>query len=201
MKVVLFCGGLGLRIRDAEGIPKPMVPVGFRPILWHLMRYYAHYGHKDFILCLGYKGEMIKEYFLNYQALNNDFTICLGQREGITFHGQDDQQGFQVTLVDTGGLERQHNLRQVETFYFGQFMFLQVAVFFPRPQPEANARGGPAGAAGHGRRARATCTLQTFRESVCGPGAISIRRCPGERSMPPRSLQRAPACPGAAGGK
>ena len=65
MKVVLFCGGLGMRLREySESIPKPMVPVGYRPILWHVMRYYAHFGHKDFILCLGYKADTIKHYFL-----------------------------------------------------------------------------------------------------------------------------------------
>ena len=68
MKVVLFCGGLGMRLRDySESIPKPMVPVGYRPIIWHLMRYYAHFGHKDFILCLGYKADVIKQYFLELQ--------------------------------------------------------------------------------------------------------------------------------------
>ena len=68
MKVVLFCGGLGMRLRDyAENVPKPMVPLGYRPILWHLMKYYAHFGHRDFVLCLGYRGDMIKNYFLNYE--------------------------------------------------------------------------------------------------------------------------------------
>src|SRR5713101_7199698 len=67
MKVVLFCGGLGLRMREySEAVPKPMVPIGYRPILWHVMKYYAHYGHKDFILCLGYKADVIKNYFRNY---------------------------------------------------------------------------------------------------------------------------------------
>ena len=67
MKVVLFCGGLGMRIREAgENVPKPMVTIGYRPILWHVMKYYAHFGHKDFILCLGYRGDVIKNYFLNY---------------------------------------------------------------------------------------------------------------------------------------
>ena len=69
MKVVLFCGGLGTRLREhSDTIPKPLVPVGNRPIIWHLMRYYAHFGHKDFVLCLGYRGDMIREYFLNYQT-------------------------------------------------------------------------------------------------------------------------------------
>ena len=71
MKVVLFCGGLGTRMRDySETIPKPMVPIGYRPIIWHVMKYYAHYGHKDFILCLGYKADVIKNYFRNFEAIH-----------------------------------------------------------------------------------------------------------------------------------
>ncbi len=75
MKVVLFCGGLGTRLREhSEVIPKPLVNIGYRPIMWHLMRYYAHFGHKDFVICLGYRGDMIREYFLNYnECLTNDF--------------------------------------------------------------------------------------------------------------------------------
>src|ERR671936_836341 len=82
MKVVLFCGGLGMRIREAgENVPKPMVTIGYRPILWHVMKYYAHYGHKDFILCLGYRGDVIKQYFLDYdECLSNDFTLSEGGR-------------------------------------------------------------------------------------------------------------------------
>ena len=80
MKVVLFCGGLGTRLREhSETIPKPLVNVGIRPIVWHLMRYYAHYGHKDFVLCLGYRGDLIREYFRNYdECLSNDFTMSNG---------------------------------------------------------------------------------------------------------------------------
>ena len=82
MKVVLFCGGLGLRLRDyADHIPKPMVPIGYRPILWHVMKYFAHFGHKDFILCLGHRGDLIKQYFLNYdECLSNDFVFSKGGR-------------------------------------------------------------------------------------------------------------------------
>ena len=82
MKVVLFCGGKGLRLRDyAETLPKPMVPIGPRPILWHIMRYYAHFGYKDFLLCLGYKADVIKDYFLRYnEALSNDFVLSDGGR-------------------------------------------------------------------------------------------------------------------------
>ena len=76
MKVVLFCGGQGLRMGGAENLPKPMVLVGKRPLLWHVMKYYAHYGHKDFILCLGYGAEAIKNYFINYaEYLSNDFVL------------------------------------------------------------------------------------------------------------------------------
>ena len=83
MKVVLFCGGQGMRLRDySETIPKPMVQIGYRPILWHVMRYYAHFGHRDFILCLGHKAEAIKDYFLNYdECLSNDFVLEAGSRD------------------------------------------------------------------------------------------------------------------------
>lgn len=82
MKVVLFCGGLGLRLRDyGQAVPKPMVPIGQRPILWHVMRYYAHFGYKEFVLCLGYKADVVKEYFLRYnEALSNDFVLSEGGR-------------------------------------------------------------------------------------------------------------------------
>ncbi len=84
MKVVLFCGGLGTRLRDYdENVPKPMVSIGYRPIMWHLMKYYAHFGHKDFILCLGYKADVIKKYFLEYnECLSNDFVLVRRRAEG-----------------------------------------------------------------------------------------------------------------------
>ena len=103
MKVVILCGGLGTRLREeTEFRPKPMVEIGGRPILWHIMKIYAHYGFRDFVLCLGYRGNMIKEYFLNYEAMNNDFTICLGNQNRINYHGAHNEQDFSVTLVDTG---------------------------------------------------------------------------------------------------
>ena len=81
MKVVILCGGLGTRLREeTEFRPKPMVEVGRRPILWHIMKMFAHYGLRDFVLCLGYRGNVIKEYFLNYETMNNDFTVTLGRR-------------------------------------------------------------------------------------------------------------------------
>jgi glucose-1-phosphate cytidylyltransferase len=102
MKVVLFCGGLGTRLREhSDTIPKPLVTVGYRPIIWHLMRYYAHYGHRDFVLCLGYRGEMIREYFLNYnEALSNDFTMSDRGRH-IELHSTD-LDDWRITFVDTG---------------------------------------------------------------------------------------------------
>lgn len=103
MKTVILCGGLGTRLREeTEFRPKPMVEIGGRPILWHIMKCYAQSGFQDFVLCLGYRGNMIKEYFLNYEAMNNDFTICLGQRSQIQYNGIHTEQGFQVTLADTG---------------------------------------------------------------------------------------------------
>ena len=103
MKVVVLCGGLGTRLREeTEYRPKPMVEVGGRPILWHIMKSYAHNGFTDFVLCLGYRGNMIKEYFLNYEAMNNDFTIGLGQQSQIRYNALHEEQGFQVTLADTG---------------------------------------------------------------------------------------------------
>ena len=102
MKVVLFCGGLGTRLREhSDTIPKPLVSVGYRPILWHLMRYYAHFGHKDFILCLGYRGDLIREYFLNYKEhMSNDFTMSRGGTQ-IELHSSDTQD-WKITFVDTG---------------------------------------------------------------------------------------------------
>jgi glucose-1-phosphate cytidylyltransferase len=102
MKVVLFCGGLGTRLREhSDTIPKPLVNVGARPIIWHLMRYYAHFGHKDFILCLGYQGQMIRDYFLKYsESLSNDFTLSEGGTK-IDLYGSDIQD-WRITFVETG---------------------------------------------------------------------------------------------------
>lgn len=102
MKVVLFCGGLGTRLRDhSGGLPKPMVNIGSRPILWHIMKYYAHYGHKDFILCLGYKADVIKNFFLNYdQCLSSDFTLSNGSKQmHLT---ESDISDWKITFADTG---------------------------------------------------------------------------------------------------
>lgn len=102
-KVVILCGGQGTRLREeTEYRPKPLVDIGGRPILWHIMKLYANYGFLDFVLCLGYRGQMIKEYFLNYEAMNNDFTICLGRNNQIDYHDAHKEQDFRVTLADTG---------------------------------------------------------------------------------------------------
>ena len=102
MKVVLFCGGQGLRIRGySESIPKPMVPIGYRPILWHVMRYYAHFGHCDFVLCLGYGADVIKKYFLEYsEAESNDFVLEDGGRR-IELLGSDIS-NWRITFIHTG---------------------------------------------------------------------------------------------------
>src|SRR5512140_887925 len=103
VKVVILCGGLGTRLREeTEFRPKPLVDVGGHPILWHIMKLYAHYGFRDFVLGLGYRGQMIKEYFLNYEAMNNDFTIRLGRNHAILYHDAHGEQDFDVTLADTG---------------------------------------------------------------------------------------------------
>jgi glucose-1-phosphate cytidylyltransferase len=102
MKVVLFCGGLGTRLGEySETVPKPMVNIGYRPIMWHLMRYYAHYGHKEFILCLGYKGDYIKRYFLEYNEwLSNDFVYEKSGQEIRVF--KNDIADWKISFIDTG---------------------------------------------------------------------------------------------------
>ena len=125
MKVVLFCGGLGTRIREhSERIPKPLVNVGNRPILWHLMRYYAHFGHKDFILCLGYGGDQIREFFLNYnECLTNDFVLSPGRKEIKLLAS--DVQDWRITFVDTGLHSNiGQRLLKVRRFLEGESAFL-----------------------------------------------------------------------------
>ena len=102
MKVVILCGGLGTRLREeTEFRPRPLVDVGRHAILWHIIKLYAHHGFRDFILCLGYRGNMIKEYFLNYKAMNNDFTICLGRESRIEYNDNHQERDFRITLADT----------------------------------------------------------------------------------------------------
>jgi glucose-1-phosphate cytidylyltransferase len=103
IKVVILCGGRGTRMREESELkPKPLIEIGHKPILWHIMKRYSYYGFKDFIICLGYKGELIKEYFLNYEAMNNDFTIRLGKKSEIVFHKSHLEKDWRITLVDTG---------------------------------------------------------------------------------------------------
>ncbi|HAW49873.1 TPA: glucose-1-phosphate cytidylyltransferase, partial [bacterium] len=95
LKVVIFCGGIGMRLKEeTEHLPKPMIKIGNKPILWHIMKIYAHYGFKDFILCLGYKGHVIKEYFYNYEILNNDFTIELGSNRSLEIYNKHNERGW-----------------------------------------------------------------------------------------------------------
>jgi glucose-1-phosphate cytidylyltransferase len=125
MKVVLFCGGRGLRLREhSEAIPKPMVQIGYRPILWHVMRYYAHYGHRDFILCLGYRADAIKDYFLHYdEAASNDFVLSEGGRR-VELLGSDIAD-WRITFADTGlDTTIGERLRRVRHLLEGEEIFL-----------------------------------------------------------------------------
>jgi len=125
VKVVLFCGGLGTRLREhSDTIPKPLVNIGYRPILWHLMRYYAHYGHKEFILCLGYRGDLIREYFLNYnECMSNDFVMSDGGRTVTPL--QREIADWKITFVDTGLHSNiGQRLGRVRQYVEGEDMFL-----------------------------------------------------------------------------
>jgi len=103
IKAVILCGGQGTRIRDAsEVLPKPMLPIGGKPMLWHIMKIYSYYGIKDFVLSLGYKGWVIKEFFLNYYAKISDVTLELGKKDSIVYHTKNDECDWKITLVDTG---------------------------------------------------------------------------------------------------
>lgn len=125
MKVVLFCGGLGMRMRsDNSSLPKPMATVGTRPVLWHVMRYYAHFGHTEFILCLGYGAEAVKEYFLNYrETASNDFVLRRGG-DDVTLLSTDISD-WTITFVDTGiDTPIGERLRRVRPYLEGDEMFL-----------------------------------------------------------------------------
>lgn len=125
MKVVLFCGGMGMRLRGyVDDVPKPMVQIGSRPILWHLMKYYAHFGHKDFILCLGHKGNVIKDYFLKYdESISNDFVWSRGGRK-IDFISRDSDD-WTITFVETGlHATIGERLKAVEPYLQGEEYFL-----------------------------------------------------------------------------
>jgi glucose-1-phosphate cytidylyltransferase len=125
MKVVIFCGGMGVRMGEAtQRIPKPMIHVGSRPILWHIMKWYASYGHRDFILCLGYQAQVVKEYFLNYsEALANNFVLSNGGRD-VEVLGRD-MEDWRITFVDTGvNAVVGERLKAIEPYVAGEEMFL-----------------------------------------------------------------------------
>jgi len=125
MKVVLFCGGFGMRLREfSETIPKPMVNIGYRPVLWHIMKYYAYYGHKDFILCLGHGADFIKNYFLNYnECISNDFVLSNGGKSLQLFNSDIDD--WNITFADTGiSSNIGQRLKAVEKYLEGEDVFL-----------------------------------------------------------------------------
>ncbi|MFO0912496.1 MAG: sugar phosphate nucleotidyltransferase [Pirellulales bacterium] len=125
MKVVLFCGGYGMRLREfSDAIPKPLVPIGYRPILWHLMKYYAHFGHRDFILCLGWKSDAIKEYFLKYnECMSNDFVLSEGGRQVDLINS--DIGDWRITFADTGAASNiGQRLLRARKFLDGEETFL-----------------------------------------------------------------------------
>ncbi len=121
MKVVILCGGAGTRLREeTEFRPKPMVNIGPYPILWHIMKYYSQFGFKEFVLALGYKGDMIKNYFCHYELMNNDVTIELGQPEKTCIHYAHDEAGWKITLADTGEKSlKGARLKKVEKYIVG----------------------------------------------------------------------------------
>ena len=118
MKVVILCGGFGTRLREeTEYRPKPMVNIGNKPTLWHIMKIYSYYGFKDFILCLGYKGDIIKEYFYNYEILNSDITIELGKNNHTEIHNTHDENGWRITLANTGeNTLKGGRIKKIETY-------------------------------------------------------------------------------------
>jgi glucose-1-phosphate cytidylyltransferase len=127
MKVVIFCGGMGMRLREyAENVPKPMVPIGHRPILWHVMKYFAHFGHKEFVLCLGYRSEAIKQYFLNYdECLSNDFKLSRGGKEVDLYNR--DIQDWSITFAETGvNSNIGQRLKAVQKYLDGEELFLST---------------------------------------------------------------------------
>lgn len=117
MKIVLLAGGLGTRLREeTEFRPKPMVPVGGKPILWHIMKTFAHYGHQEFIVCAGYRGDYIRQYFHDFEAMNSDFTVHIGQQMVKSSHGVLEESGWVVTVADTGA----------DTMTGGEFFGLEI---------------------------------------------------------------------------
>lgn len=103
LPAVILAGGLGTRIREeTEFKPKPMVEIGGRPVIWHIMKHLSSYGVNRFVICVGYKGDVIRDYFLNYRARNNDFTVSLGSKDELTFHSDHEESNWSVTVAETG---------------------------------------------------------------------------------------------------
>lgn len=125
MKIIILCGGLGTRLKEeTEYKPKPMVEVGGRPILWHIMKTYSHYGYNKFVLCLGYRGDVIKNYFYNYEIRSNDFTLTLGTGE-IKSHNNHDESGWEITFAETGALNMTGSrVKQIEKYVDGDVFML-----------------------------------------------------------------------------
>jgi glucose-1-phosphate cytidylyltransferase len=121
MKVIILCGGMGTRLKEeTEFKPKPMVRIGQKPILWHIMKIYSHYGHSEFVLCLGYRGDMIKEYFYHYEIMNSDFTLTIGQKNRMEIHRKLEEEMWRVTLCDTGDkAQKGARLKRVEKYVDG----------------------------------------------------------------------------------
>jgi len=124
--VVILCGGMGTRLREeTEYKPKPMIEIGRKPILWHIMKIYSAHGFKNYILCLGYKGEMIKSYFYNYEILNNDFTVELGSYKNVEIHSNHKEKGWRVTLADTGEMGlKGSRIKKIEKYVDGDLFML-----------------------------------------------------------------------------
>lgn len=125
-KVVILCGGRGTRMKgESEIRPKPLMEIGGRPILWHIMKIYSRYGYNDFVFCLGYKGAMIKEYFYNYHILANDFTISLDGETKVEIHSKSDENDWKVTLVDTGlNALKGARIKRIEKYIDGDIFLL-----------------------------------------------------------------------------
>lgn len=126
MKTVILCGGFGTRIRDvSDDIPKPMIPLGGKPIIWHIMKYYSTWGHTDFVLCLGYKGQSIKNFFLNYEASTSDLTVTLGRDGKVEYHNEHTESGWRITLAETGlGTLTGSRVRKVQPYLADQENFM-----------------------------------------------------------------------------
>jgi len=174
MKVVILCGGKGTRLREeTEYRPKPMVPIGTRPILWHIMKLYAAQGHREFILCLGYKGEMIKDFFRNYQWGAGDVTVQLGRNQEATFHDRHTEEDWTVTLAETGENSlTAYRVRQIERHLGNDPHFLLT-------YGDGVGNMDIAGAIALHQRKGAVCTLT----GVHPPGRFGELRIDGEENV------------------